>query len=292
MSELTIIIPAYNEEKSLKVFLPQVIAFCKSKSFKLIVVNDGSKDSTRAYLNEFTNENALLTVVNHKVNRGYGGAIKSGIRMATTKYVITIDADGQHLLEDIEKLYNYIISEDADMVVGSRAKQKDASFSRKIGKKIIRLIAKQLMPLKISDINSGMKIYTTEHAKNYINICPDSMAYSDIILFAYIYKKHLVLETPITIKPRLAGKSTISIKTAFDAIKEIMNIVMLFNPMRIFLPISLMFFFFGILWGVQFIIQGKGLSMGSGILFVMSLIIFLLSLIAEQLSTLKNNINK
>jgi glycosyltransferase involved in cell wall biosynthesis len=291
-NSLTIIIPAYNEEESLKIFLPQLLEFCKTKSFQLVVVNDASTDNSKNIILELFNEYSFGKLINHKVNKGYGGAIKTGIAASQTKYLITIDADGQHMLEDIEKLYKLILAKDADMIVGSREGQKEASLFRKLGKNGIRFIAKRLMPLNIHDINSGMKIYNTELAKKYISLCPDSMPYSDIMLLTFVYRKHLVLEEPISIKPRAAGKSTISASTAFETIKEIMNIVVLFNPLRIFFPIAFFCISFGILWGLPFILLGRGVSNGAIITILSGIIFFTLGLIAEQLSMIrKKDIN-
>jgi len=286
-NNLTIIIPVYNEEESLKIFLPHVIKFCKTKSFQLVVINDGSTDNSKNVISEIFKEYSFVKLVNHKVNRGYGGAIKTGIAASQTKYLITIDADGQHMLEDVEKLYKLILEKDADMIVGSRKGQKEASLFRKLGKNSIRLVAKRLMPLNIHDINSGMKIYSTELAKKYTSHCPDSMPYSDIMLLTFVYQKHLVLEEPISIKPRVAGKSTISVSTAFETIKEIINIVVMFNPLRIFFPIALFCISFGVLWGLPFLLLNRGVSNGALISILSGIIFFTLGLLAEQLSMIR-----
>lgn len=278
---LTIVIPAYNEESSLRSFLPQVVAFCAAKGYKLIVVNDGSKDATQQVLLE---NSALpdVKVVRNKVNRGYGGAIKAGIAEADTKYVITIDADGQHFLEDVEKLYTQIIETDADMIVGKREGSHTSGYYRETGKWIIRRIARMLIPMNIHDINSGMKIYDAALAKKYTRLCPDSMAYSDIIAMVFISQKHLVLETPINIRQRTAGVSTISTRTAFETLREILNIVILFNPMRVFLPLALIFILAGVVWGLPIVLMGRGISVGAMLSILSGIIFFLLGLLAEQ----------
>ncbi len=286
---LSVIIPAYNEENSLQTFLPEVIDFCRSNSFDLIIVNDGSKDKTKEILNGFLNTADFFKVIHHKVNRGYGGAIKSGIILAETKYVIVIDADGQHYLEDVKKLYDEIIEKDAEMIVGSRKGLKSQSLYRRMGKSIIRGIARWLMPLHIYDINSGMKIFNTALAVKYISMCPDSMAFSDIIALTFISQRHLVLETPIKIKPRTTGNSNVSFKTAIETIIEIMNIVVLFNPMKIFLPISIASIVLGIAWGTPIALRGLGVSSGALLAILTGIIFFLLGLIAEQLSMIRKS---
>ena len=277
MGSLSIIIPAYNENESLRAFLPEVIAFCKQRGYRLIVTNDGSEDGTAEFLRSLDSEE-ILTTVHHKVNRGYGGAIKSGVRMAETDYVITIDADGQHLLEDVERLYKLIVAQDADMIIGNRDGNKQSLY-RRTGKNLIRRIARLLMPLHVTDINSGMKIYNTALAKRYSRMCPDSMAYSDTIALAFVANKHLVSEVPISLRPRISGRSTITQMTALNTVMELLNLVVLFHPMRVFLPLSIGFGGFGAVWNVPIFLRGEGVSVGAMLLMVAGLIFFLLGLI-------------
>lgn len=288
MNDLTIIIPAYNEQESLTVLLPELLQFVEMHGFKLIIVNDGSKDGTLEVLQKHE-KNDCFRYFSHKVNRGYGGAIKTGVKHADTQFVVTIDADGQHDLNDVLKLHQQIKETDADMIVGSRMAHKNASAYRGVGKWLIRSFAKILLPIHIQDINSGMKMYSTEMAKRYIRLCPDHMAYSDIIAMVFISKRHLVLETPINIKPRTAGTSTISTLTAIETVKEILNIVILFNPMRIFFPIAILSISLALAWGIPIAIRGRGVSTGAMLGFTTGLLFFFLGLIAEQLSQIRKD---
>jgi glycosyltransferase involved in cell wall biosynthesis len=147
-SQLTVIIPAYNEAENLEIILPQLIDYCSQRNWKIIIVNDGSTDHSKAVLATVPATDALK-VVHHKLNKGYGAAIKTGISNCDTVYCITIDADGQHRFEDIEKLYSCLKSKDADMIVGSRKGLPSATFMRGVGKSIIRGLAKMLMPVTL-----------------------------------------------------------------------------------------------------------------------------------------------
>ena len=287
-TDLTVIVPAYNEAENLKIILPRLIGFCQDKGWSILIVNDGSKDSTREVLATFPKTDRF-TVVHHKVNRGYGGALKSGIHACRTEYCITIDADGQHQFEDIVRLFDRLKEADADMIVGSRKGQRSATLARGIGKGIIRLIAKMMMTVPIHDINSGMKVYRTDLAQKYLYLTPDTMSFSDIITLVFINNRHLVLEEPIKITPRLKGKSTIGIQTAFQTVMEIINIVTLFSPMKIFLPLSIMSILLTLSWGIPLIILRKVVSTGTVLGIVSGLIFFLLGLIAEQLALLRRN---
>ncbi|WP_298548059.1 glycosyltransferase family 2 protein [uncultured Aquimarina sp.] len=290
MNSLTVVIPAFNEEESLRDFFPEVIRHCEKENYDLIIVNDGSSDETLSLLQNFKRESSFdFEIVHHKVNRGYGGALKSGIETSCTEFVITIDADGQHYLEDIDKLYGKMKESDADLIVGSRKGQLSASVFRGIGKRIIRLVAKMLMKLSIYDINSGMKMYNTELVKQYLKLTPDTMSFSDIITLTFVNNRHLVIEEPIRIKERIKGTSTIGVRTAFETVMEIINIIILFNPARIFLPISVVFLLSGLSWGTYIFLQGRGVSVGASTMVLTGLIIFLLGLIAEQLSAVRKN---
>jgi len=283
--QLTIVIPAYNEESSLSRYLSEVTSFCSENVYDLIIVDDGSKDKTHQII-ENAFENTTYKLIHHKVNKGYGGAIKAGIKQAETDYVITIDADGQHQLMDVKKLLNKILETDADMIVGKRKSAKSTLY-RNLGRWTIKKIAGILLPLPISDLNSGMKIYRSDLAKEYIKICPDTMAFSDVITLVFIQEKNLVLEEEIEISERLGGESTINTMTAVDTVKEILNIVMLFNPMRIFFPLSVFFVGLGFLWGIPFILLKRGVSTGSLMAVMIGMLFFLLGLIAEQLSQIR-----
>jgi len=290
-NNLTIVVPVYNEEENLPRFFDNLIRFIdgqKSIDVKAILVNDGSTDGTKNIFKRYNHEN--IQIITHKVNRGYGGALKTGIAASETEYTITIDADGQHSFEDVLNLYNKAIQENADMIVGSRANKKNQSKLRLFGKSIIRRVAKLLMPLHIYDINSGMKIYDTSLAQQYLKLCPETMAFSDIITLIFINNRHYVLEEPITIEQRQGGESTIGVNTAFQTLMEILNIVIMFNPLKIFIPISIFLFVLGAGIGGYFIYLGRGLSVAASFLLITSLVTFLLGLVAEQLSQIRKNL--
>jgi len=285
-SLLTLVMPAFNEETALTSELPKVLDFCHKQNWQLIVVNDGSKDNTQQVLTRYEHDQCF-TVIHHKVNRGYGRALKTGILSVQTQYLATIDADGQHRLDDVNKLFSALQNFDADMVVGARQNQLSANWYRGLGKLIIRTVARILVPNTLSDLNSGMKLYRTDLAKQYLILCPDSMAFSDIISLVFINLRHLVIEHPIVVDKRLAGRSTINTRTAITTVVEILNLLMLFNPLRLLFPISLIISFMGIAWSIPIFMKGKGLSVAALLFLLCGIIIFFFGLIAEQLSLIR-----
>jgi glycosyltransferase involved in cell wall biosynthesis len=283
---LTVVVPVYNEGQSLPSVAPAILEFCKVRGWPVIFIDDGSTDDSRQILNALSGLPGV-SVLHHKVNRGYGGALKTGISRVQTKYLVTIDGDGQHSLDDVEKIFRFALEQDADMVVGKRDEKSGADFYRMLGKKLIRAFARLLVHLPITDLNSGFKLYRTDLAKRYMTICPDSMAFSDVITLAFLSERNLVLEHPICTSPRKAGKSTINTFTAFETVMQILNITLMFNPLRVFLPISALCILAGLGWGIPIILQGRGVSVGAMLAIVTGLIFFVLGLLASQLSAIR-----
>jgi len=285
-SQITLVIPAYNEEEALTSELSNFLKYCHEKNWQLVIVNDGSKDRTQEILASHEND-THLTIITHKVNRGYGGALKSGLLAVKTKYAATLDSDGQHRLEDIQNLYDALQKADADMVVGSRNGQRSETWYRGLGKHIIRGIAGILVPNNLTDLNSGMKLYRTDLVQRYLILCPDSMAFSDVISLVFINSRHLVIEHPIMVNRRLGGESTINTRTAISTVVEIFNLLMLFNPLRLLFPMAVSITLIGFLWSIPIFLKGNGLSVAALLCMLSGIIIFFFGLIAEQLSLIR-----
>lgn len=287
--KLTIVVPVYNEEVSLGILLPSLIKFITDNNFRLILVNDGSTDGSDTIIEPYS-ISRKLTYIKHKKNKGYGAALKAGIERAETEYVVSFDADGQHLPEDILKLQKKIEDADADMIIGSRVDNKGSESIKRLGKFVIRKLSKILIQNEINDLNAGMKMMRTSLAKRYIRICPDTFAFSDVITLVFISEKNIVLEEPINVIQRKNGKSKITMNTAFETILEIINISVLFNPLRVFLPLTFFFLILGSGWSLKIVLEGKGVSVGGSLLIVLGILCFLIGLVAEQLSFIKKRL--
>jgi glycosyltransferase involved in cell wall biosynthesis len=284
--DLTVVIPVYNEAQSLAHFLPELIKTCKAKKWQVVFVNDGSKDDSARVLAQFENV-SFVRVMHHKVNRGYGGALKTGLSSAKTHYVVTMDGDGQHQISDLEAIHKFAIKNDADMVIGTRLEMEHVNLYRELGKWIIRTFTRILVPMPVKDLNSGFKLYRTRLVHRYLHLCPDSMAFSDVITLLFLNQGLLVLEIPISVRKRIAGFSSISTHTAFQTIIEILGLAMLINPLRIFLPLSIFCVAVGLLWGIPIVIAGRGVSVGAMLAIVLGSLFFFLGLIASQLAAIR-----
>lgn len=284
---LTLVIPVYNEEAILKTSSQNIINYAAKKNWSVIFVDDGSTDQSYSILKNI-DENPQVNILHHKLNRGYGAALKSGLATVSTTFVATMDADGQHRCEDIDRLLECAYNEEADLVIGNRGADFHQNFFRETGKWIIRKIAIALFSYRIQDLNSGMKLYRTSLVQKYLTLCPDSMAFSDVITLIFAYQKHLIREVPISIQPRQHGASTITVWTAAETLLEILNTIVMLNPLKVFGALALIAILSGVMWGAYLIIRfGRGVSVGSMLGIVTGLIFFTIGLLAHQISAMR-----
>jgi glycosyltransferase involved in cell wall biosynthesis len=283
---LTIVIPAYNERTSLEANLPLWLRTCEDKSWRLIVVDDGSGDGTEEVLRAQAGH-PRLQAYRHRVNRGYGNALKTGLFHAETPYAATMDADGQHELEDVTRLLEAVQSRDADLVIGARVVNDTSGVYRRLGKGMIRLLARMLFPVRIQDLNSGFKLYRTEVVRRLLPWCPGSMAFSDVVTLLHLNLDLHVIEIPVETRPRHGGRSTINTMTAVETALEIVNVLMWFKPLKVFLPLAFLLVLAGVGWAVPFLLAGTGMSGVSLLAILSGMMVGLLGFLAEQLAYLR-----
>lgn len=284
LPKITIIVPCFNEEQNLPKVITKISEYISINACYVIFVNDGSMDATKEILESIANPK--IKILNHSMNRGYGGAIKSGIDACVTKYCVTIDGDGQHDLMDIDKLLKVMEVEDADLVVGNRGGRGSTNF-RNFGKWIIKKITAAFIEMPIRDLNSGMKFYKTKIVQSLLKWTPNDMSYSEIITLLHSHFRYKVVECEINIFNREAGESTINYKTAIRTVKEILFIIINFFPFRFFGYIGGFLIFIGAVWSIPFLLAGKGLTIGAGFLLSFGLLVILQGVILQTLTRFK-----
>ena len=286
--KLTIVVPCYNEQENIPEFFPLLLDFAEKNQFKVLAVNDGSSDETGKVLEKFS-DHPCLEILQHKRNLGYGAAIKTGLKAVKTEFAITVDSDGQHRLEDILKCFEYIQETKADLVVGARENNTSGSY-RTLGKWVIRKFAGSLLELPVKDLNSGMKCYRVEESRNYLELCPDTMAFSDVILLLMVNDGKLVSETPIKTVPRTAGQSTIGTRTAIVTIAEILNLAILLRPITTFFRLGLYFVIIGVIWGCFVYIRSRTITPIVSMFILLGMFSFMLGLLGEQLAQIRKKL--
>jgi glycosyltransferase involved in cell wall biosynthesis len=278
-SKISIIIPAFNEAQAIGSIVSRILELYPE--FEVLVVDDGSTDDTGVIARD-----AGAHVYSHPYNIGNGAAIKSGIRYASGEILVFMDGDLQHNPEDIGELLQYL--PDYDMVVGARSSRGQASLGRAAGNKIYNLLASYVAKFQVSDLTSGFRAVKSNIARSFLYLLPNTYSYPTTLTLGVLRSGRSVKYIPIKIHSRKMGKSNISIfRDGVRFFMIISRICTLYSPMRIFLPVSFMLFLLGLInYIYTFISQGRFTNM-SALLFVASIIIFMMSLVSEQICQMR-----
>lgn len=229
-----------------------------------------------------------ISVVRHKVNKGYGSAIVTGIREATREIVAWYDADGQHRPEDLSKVVRRLVEEDLDYCVGVRGKDSYVDKSRVIGKKILKMLVNLLAKEPMGDFNSGMRAFKRDVIYKYITFFPKRFGASTVTTFLMSENRYKGGEVPIIVRQRV-GKSTVNqIKDGLRTISLILSIIIMFRPMEIFGSIGIATIIGGSIYGIVVaIVQGMGVPTLAAIIIVFGIQIFFFGILSAQISQLR-----
>jgi glycosyltransferase involved in cell wall biosynthesis len=275
---LSVVLPAKNESLSLTTLISQIKHTVPTA--EILVINDGSTDDTAKIATD-----AGAKVISHPYCQGNGAAIKTGARNASGDIIIFMDADGQHDPEDIPTLLNKL-NEGYDMVVGARNPNTHASLIRRLANAFYNRLATFMTGHKIEDLTSGFRAVRANKFRRYIYLLPNGFSYPTTSTMAFFRSGFPVAYIPIHAGQR-DGKSHIKImKDGMRFFIIILRIGALFSPMRLFLPISATVFVTGIsYYAYTFFTAGRFTNM-SAVLLLSSLLIFLIGIISEQISSL------
>lgn len=281
--EISIIIPAYREEKGIATVVEEVrqVMDVPGSHYEIIVVDDGSDDETAKKA-----KGAGAIVISHPYNIGNGAAVKTGIRKAHGEILVMLDGDGQHAPEDIPELLEKLGS--YDMVVGARSGNDQASLGRAIGNKIYNRLASYVAKFRVEDLTSGFRAIKSDIAHDFLYLLPNTYSYPTTLTLCVLRNGRTLKYVPIKAKMRKSGKSGINIFN--DGIRFFMIIIKictLYSPFRIFLPVSFITFLTGLFYYLYtFCIGGRFTNMGA-LLFTTSIVIFMMGLVSEQICQMR-----
>lgn len=280
-SWLTIVIPAYNEEQGLAQVLHQLRGWIE-RGAEVIVVDDGSTDRTAEVAAQ-----AGARVIRHRSNRGYGAALKSGVRAARGSIIVTMDSDGQHDAADIERLLAEM--HDSDLVVGMRGKGSHTPTLRKPGKWILKQVANYLAQTEIPDLNSGFRAVRADVLKKFLPILPNGFSFSTTLTLAMYKEGYNVTYVPIVARPRVGVSTVKPVRDGFNTVLLIIRTIALFDPLKVFLPASALLFAIGVVyWLLDSLSLGRpNIPSGAVILLVSAVIVFMFGILADQVSALR-----
>jgi glycosyltransferase involved in cell wall biosynthesis len=274
----SVIIPAYDEAAAIG---PLVAALGDAGPWhEIIVVDDGSTDDTAARAAA-----AGARVIRHPYNKGNGAAVKTGIRQATGRFVLIIDADGQHRPSDATRLVSHL---DAyELVVGARAPHTQASAARRLGNTALNRLASYLTERRIPDLTSGFRAARRDCLVEFLHLLPNGFSTPTTTTLAFIKAGYSVKFEPVE-AARREGVSKIHLGA--DGVQFfliLLKVITIFSPLRIFVPISAASFLLGAAYAAWTIATQSHVTNSSVLLILLSVVIFLVGLISEQISSLR-----
>ena len=283
MEQVSIIIPAFNEEKSIKEVIQKIQNTLSSLNieYEIIVIDDCSADNTLKRVEELKD----IKVIRHSKNSGYGSALKTGIKNSKYETLIITDADGTYPDNIIPSLIEH--SNNHDMVVGARTGEDvNIAFIRKPAKWFLNKLANYLVQEKIPDLNSGLWLLKKQIVKNYLGILPSCFSFTTTITLAMHSDGYNIKYIPINYYKR-TGKSKIRpIRDTLNFVQLIIRTILLFNPLRVFNPISFTLFLLAVVKIAYDILKYNFHIAGSSIvILIVAFQTFLLGYLADLIVT-------
>jgi glycosyltransferase involved in cell wall biosynthesis len=277
-SKVSVLIPVYNEEVGIKLLLDKMIGLKLHELYEIVVINDGSSDHSLEVVKQYP-----VKVYSHTVNKGYGAALKTGIRKANGEKVVILDSDGQHDPLQISQISAML--DDHELVIGTRDKDSFQVRTRQAGKRVIRWVGEYLVEQKLPDYNSGYRGFNKDLIKSMLHIMPNGFSFSTTSTLAFLKEGYSVGTVPIKVEERVGRSSNVKFfKDGAKTIMLILRIIMLFNPLKIFFPASFIITTAGIIYGIYGFMIAERFSNGAIVLAILGMFLFFIGLVADQIS--------
>jgi len=277
---VSVVLPAFEEAEAVGTV---VHALREAATWhEVLVIDDGSADETAKVA-----ATAGARVIRHPYNKGNGASVKTGIRNAAGEYILIVDADGQHSAADALRLVSFL--GEYDLVVGARAgSNQQASTARHAGNNLLNWLASYLTGRRIPDLTSGLRAARTNVLREFLHLLPNGFSTPTTTTLAFLKAGYSVRFETISVGPRL-GKS--KIKLVSDGAKFLvilLKVITVFSPLRIFLPIAGTFFLLGAGYAIWTTVTRHDVTDSSVLLLVLAVVIFLVGLVSDQISTMRS----
>lgn len=277
-ADTSIVMPAFNEAASIGSVVRALLDAARWR--EILVIDDGSSDDTGAQASA-----AGARVIRHPYNKGNGAAVKTGIRHATGRFVLIADADGQHRPADAARLVSYL--DRYDLVVGARSSGTQASLARRLGNSALNGMASYLTAQPIPDLTSGFRAARRECLLEFLHLLPNGFSTPTTTTLAFMKAGYSVRFEPVDAAKRQGASNIRFGSDGVQFVLILLKVITIFSPLRIFLPVSVASFLVGAAYAAWTIATQSHVTNSSVLLILLSVVIFLVGLVSEQISSLR-----
>lgn len=286
---ISVVIPVFEEETSVEQLIPDIVQTLEKEdfTFEIVVVDDGSADETLNVLRSMRSKfPEHLRVALHLYNKGNGSALRTGTQVAKGEIVVYMDSDGQHSPTDITTLLSSIPP--YDLVIGFRTRDYRGRWYRNVANRFYNRFASWLSGKEVKDLTSGFRAMRRKVLMHFLHLYPARFSTSSTITLAFLKAGYNVNFVPIDVQPRTVGRSKIRLwNDGTQFLLLILRMVMVYDPLRIFLPVTLVLTFFGFLAWLAGLLDAQRLILPNSaiFLFISALITLLLGLVSGQIAS-------
>jgi glycosyltransferase involved in cell wall biosynthesis len=275
--QVSIVIPVYNEEEAIGDDLDTIIATMESSgyAYEVIVVDDGSTDRTAGVAGA-----KGVKVIQHPINRGTGAARRTGILQAQGEVIVMTDGDGTYPNRDIPRLLEYLPA--FDQVVGARTSEQGTfRFLRAPAKWFIRKLACYLTGMDIPDLNSGLRAFKREVMLKFLYLLPDGFSCVSTMTLAFLCNGYTIKYVPVDYYKRIGRSKFHPVNDTYNYLLTVIRMVMYFNPLKVFLPSSLVLFLWGLAKTIYDNTVYRDIRESDVTIIVISIVIGMMGLLAD-----------
>jgi glycosyltransferase involved in cell wall biosynthesis len=286
---VSVVLPVFEEQATIGQLVTELVSGLSAAglTFEIVAVDDGSRDGTLEALGEARRRYPdQLRIARHLTNKGNGAALRTGIRVARGEIVVTMDADGQHSPEYISKLTELIPP--YDLVIGARTHGYPGRWHRNLANRFYRAFASWLTRKRIEDLTSGFRAMRRSAVEHFLPLFPEGFSAPTTTTMAFLKAGYNVAFVPISVRQRMAGKSKIHLwKDGARFVTIILRMIMLYDPLRIFLPVGAVLGALGMAaWAAGIWNAGRLVIPNSAVfMFSAGLMIWILGFISDQISS-------
>lgn len=240
MTPISVVIPAYNEAQAIGEVLKKIEEQIGGRPHEIIVVDDGSTDATKVL-----SKTAGATVLSNATNLGYGFSLKRGLRAAHYECIVIMDADGTYPAHMIDSLVNEF-DKGFDMVVGARqGKSYAPTWTKKIARKIFQWMSEFVVGHRIPDINSGFRVLRRSAILPVLDDLSNGFSFTTSSTLVLFLKHQAVTYLPISYETRQGASKVRYFRDTLRTLQIMVEITAKYNPIKLFLLMSLLPFLFG-----------------------------------------------